>query len=191
MDLHFQGLKDSYFAGMEQYEERQTAYLDNQFLEFRNMIQSTVEAQNAIIVILGISRCRIAEEIECIFIVFRPRDKERTEVTDVLRILGSTPRSLNLDFLYFAFWIYQSWKSRLSERFSPERERITWEGEILGYTGGFSPERELSRLGEKWQFGAVDTREKRALQEQRALGLILELEKRVNMNAENEDVKNK
>ncbi|KAF1872244.1 hypothetical protein Lal_00038030, partial [Lupinus albus] len=24
MDLHFQGLKDSYFAGMEQYEERQT-----------------------------------------------------------------------------------------------------------------------------------------------------------------------
>ncbi|KAF1888698.1 hypothetical protein Lal_00036739 [Lupinus albus] len=39
--------------------------------------------------------------------------------------------------------------SRLSERFSPERERITWDGEILGYTGGFSPERELSRLGEK------------------------------------------
>ncbi|KAF1863144.1 hypothetical protein Lal_00045136 [Lupinus albus] len=32
---------------------------------------------------------------------------------------------------------------------SLERERITWEGEILGYTGGFSPERELSRLGEK------------------------------------------
>ncbi|KAF1870608.1 hypothetical protein Lal_00025925 [Lupinus albus] len=52
---------------------------------------------------------------------------------------------------------YQSWKSCLSERFSPERERITWEGEILGYTGGFSPERELSRLGENWQFGAVDT----------------------------------
>ncbi|KAF1859993.1 hypothetical protein Lal_00027841 [Lupinus albus] len=44
---------------------------------------------------------------------------------------------------------YQFWKSRLSERFSPEREGITWEGEILGYTGGFSPERELSRLGEK------------------------------------------
>ncbi|KAF1883384.1 hypothetical protein Lal_00042292 [Lupinus albus] len=52
---------------------------------------------------------------------------------------------------------YQSWKSRLSERFSPERERIPWEGEIQGYTGGFSPERELSRLGEKWQFGVVDT----------------------------------
>ncbi|KAF1885864.1 hypothetical protein Lal_00042738 [Lupinus albus] len=52
---------------------------------------------------------------------------------------------------------YQSWKSRLSERFSPERERIPWEGQILGYTGGFSPERELSRLGEKWQFGVVDT----------------------------------
>ncbi|KAF1888915.1 hypothetical protein Lal_00036674 [Lupinus albus] len=52
---------------------------------------------------------------------------------------------------------YQSWKPRLIERFSPERERITWEGEILDYTGGFSPERELSRLGEKWQFWAVDT----------------------------------
>ncbi|KAF1898727.1 hypothetical protein Lal_00015470 [Lupinus albus] len=48
MDLHFQGLKDSYFAGMEQYEERQTAYSDNQFQEFRNLIQSTVEAQNAL-----------------------------------------------------------------------------------------------------------------------------------------------
>ncbi|KAF1888314.1 hypothetical protein Lal_00011135 [Lupinus albus] len=47
MDLHFQGLKDSYFAGMEQYEERQTAYSDNQFQELRNMIQSTAEAQNA------------------------------------------------------------------------------------------------------------------------------------------------
>ncbi|KAF1863091.1 hypothetical protein Lal_00041078 [Lupinus albus] len=47
MDLQFQGLKDSYFAGMEQYEERQTAYSDNQFQELRNMIQSTAEAQNA------------------------------------------------------------------------------------------------------------------------------------------------
>ncbi|KAF1896126.1 hypothetical protein Lal_00042892 [Lupinus albus] len=36
--MHFQGLKDSYFAGMEQYEERQTA----------NLIQSTAEAQNAL-----------------------------------------------------------------------------------------------------------------------------------------------
>ncbi|KAF1891530.1 hypothetical protein Lal_00012422 [Lupinus albus] len=53
--------------------------------------------------------------------------------------------------------ILNSWKPRLSERFSSERERITWEGEILGYTGGFSPERELSRLGEKWKFWAVDT----------------------------------
>ncbi|KAF1859073.1 hypothetical protein Lal_00000899 [Lupinus albus] len=52
---------------------------------------------------------------------------------------------------------YQSWKSRLSERFSPERERLTWEGEIMNYTGGFSPERELSRLGEKWHFGDVET----------------------------------
>ncbi|KAF1894466.1 hypothetical protein Lal_00046630 [Lupinus albus] len=32
---------------MEQYEERQTAYSDNQFQELRNMIQSTAEAQNA------------------------------------------------------------------------------------------------------------------------------------------------
>ncbi|KAF1895832.1 hypothetical protein Lal_00037948 [Lupinus albus] len=48
MDLHFQGLKDSYFAGMEQYEERQTAYSDNQFRELRNLIQSTTEAQNAL-----------------------------------------------------------------------------------------------------------------------------------------------
>ncbi|KAF1872185.1 hypothetical protein Lal_00039345 [Lupinus albus] len=48
MDLHFQGLKDSYFAGMEQYEERQTAYSDNQFWELRNLIQSTAEAQNAL-----------------------------------------------------------------------------------------------------------------------------------------------
>ncbi|KAF1854914.1 hypothetical protein Lal_00028237 [Lupinus albus] len=48
MDLHFQGLKDSYFAGMEQYEERQTAYSDNQFQELRNLIQSTAEAQNAL-----------------------------------------------------------------------------------------------------------------------------------------------
>ncbi|KAF1898717.1 hypothetical protein Lal_00028232 [Lupinus albus] len=48
MDLHFPGLKDSYFAGMEQYEERQTAYSDNQFQELRNLIQSTAEAQNAL-----------------------------------------------------------------------------------------------------------------------------------------------
>ncbi|KAF1891354.1 hypothetical protein Lal_00016986 [Lupinus albus] len=48
MDLHFQGLKDSYFAGMEQYEERQNAYSDNQFRELRNLIQSNAEAQNAL-----------------------------------------------------------------------------------------------------------------------------------------------
>ncbi|KAF1891441.1 hypothetical protein Lal_00017077 [Lupinus albus] len=34
--------------GMEQYEERQTAYSDNQFQELRNLIQSTAEAQNAL-----------------------------------------------------------------------------------------------------------------------------------------------
>ncbi|KAF1896102.1 hypothetical protein Lal_00042895 [Lupinus albus] len=33
---------------MEQYEERQTAYSDNQFQELRNLIQSTAEAQNAL-----------------------------------------------------------------------------------------------------------------------------------------------
>ncbi|KAF1874102.1 hypothetical protein Lal_00041546 [Lupinus albus] len=44
--------------------------------------------------------------------------------------------------------IYQSCDSRLSEGFSPQRERLTWEGEILGYTGGFSLERELGRLSE-------------------------------------------
>ncbi|KAF1881565.1 hypothetical protein Lal_00021420 [Lupinus albus] len=47
-------------------------------------------------------------------------------------------------------WVqgYQSWDSRLSEGFSPGRERLTWEGEILGYTKGFSPERGLARLSE-------------------------------------------
>ncbi|KAF1885985.1 hypothetical protein Lal_00032295 [Lupinus albus] len=43
---------------------------------------------------------------------------------------------------------YQSWKPRLIERFSLERKRISWEGEILD---------EDSRVGEKWQFWAVDT----------------------------------
>ncbi|KAF1892751.1 hypothetical protein Lal_00042644 [Lupinus albus] len=52
---------------------------------------------------------------------------------------------------------YQPWDPRLSRRFSLGRERFTWEGEILGYTREFSPEQELSRLGEKWHFGAVDT----------------------------------
>ncbi|KAF1876667.1 hypothetical protein Lal_00031575 [Lupinus albus] len=33
---------------MEQYEERQTAYSDNQFQELRNLIQSTAEAHNAL-----------------------------------------------------------------------------------------------------------------------------------------------
>ncbi|KAF1892737.1 hypothetical protein Lal_00042629 [Lupinus albus] len=42
-------------------------------------------------------------------------------------------------------------------RFSLERERFTWKGESLGYTRGFSPEREMSRLGEKWHLGLVDT----------------------------------
>ncbi|KAF1881598.1 hypothetical protein Lal_00039814 [Lupinus albus] len=46
------------------------------------------------------------------------------------------------------------WKPRLIQRFSLERERCIWEGEILGYTGGFSPERELYHPSEKWQFWA-------------------------------------
>ncbi|KAF1865917.1 hypothetical protein Lal_00033378 [Lupinus albus] len=52
---------------------------------------------------------------------------------------------------------YQSSDPRLSERSSLERERFNWEGEILGYTGGFSLEREMSCLGEKWHLGLVDT----------------------------------
>ncbi|KAF1865927.1 hypothetical protein Lal_00033389 [Lupinus albus] len=40
-----------------------------------------------------------------------------------------------------------SWKPRLIERFSPERKRISWEGEILDYTGGFSTGREMAILG--------------------------------------------
>ncbi|KAF1878047.1 hypothetical protein Lal_00041796 [Lupinus albus] len=65
-------------------------------------------------------------------------ERENEVVTELARL---TRTKLNT---HQAYW-----------RFSPERERITWEGEILGYTGGFSPERELSRLGEKWQFWAV------------------------------------
>ncbi|KAF1888991.1 hypothetical protein Lal_00039646 [Lupinus albus] len=45
--------------------------------------------------------------------------------------------------------VQKFWKPRLIERFSLERERCIWEGEILGYTGGFSPERELYHPGEK------------------------------------------
>ncbi|KAF1880019.1 hypothetical protein Lal_00022146 [Lupinus albus] len=52
-------------------------------------------------------------------------------------------------------WNAYSWKPRLIQRFSLERERCIWEGEILGYTGGFSPEQELYHPGEKWQFWAV------------------------------------
>ncbi|KAF1894174.1 hypothetical protein Lal_00004096, partial [Lupinus albus] len=74
----------------------------------------------------------------------------------------------------------KSWDSRLSERFLPGRERLTWEGEILGYTEGFSTERELARLGEK---GSTRRRGERReiFQGQGALILIQELEKRVGM----------
>ncbi|KAF1876719.1 hypothetical protein Lal_00031534 [Lupinus albus] len=43
----------------------------------------------------------------------------------------------------------RSWKPRLIQRFSLERERCIGEGEIVGYSGGFSPERELYHPREK------------------------------------------
>ncbi|KAF1896161.1 hypothetical protein Lal_00027234 [Lupinus albus] len=50
-------------------------------------------------------------------------------------------------------------EQRLNQRMDDGFQLLidSWEGEILGHTGEFSPERELSRLGEKWHFGAVDT----------------------------------
>ncbi|KAF1870987.1 hypothetical protein Lal_00020721 [Lupinus albus] len=75
---------------------------------------------------------------------------QNSSVTLIARTLYmSSVKDRNPIYANMSYSGYQSWKSRLSERFSPERERITWEGEILNYTGGFSPERELSRLGEK------------------------------------------
>ncbi|KAF1864566.1 hypothetical protein Lal_00043207 [Lupinus albus] len=65
--------------------------------------------------------------------------------------------SRDLEAVVFEAILSILFDSRLSERFSPGRGRLTWESEILGYTGGFSPERKLSRLGEKWHFGAVET----------------------------------
>ncbi|KAF1884148.1 hypothetical protein Lal_00035212 [Lupinus albus] len=45
---------------------------------------------------------------------------------------------------------YIAWEDNDTTRVgSLERERLNWKGEILGYTGGFSPERGLARLGEK------------------------------------------
>ncbi|KAF1866048.1 hypothetical protein Lal_00013484 [Lupinus albus] len=45
------------------------------------------------------------------------------------------------------------------KNFGPQRNhpKAHLGGEILGYTGGFSPEREMSRLGEKWHFRTVET----------------------------------
>ncbi|KAF1863071.1 hypothetical protein Lal_00018918 [Lupinus albus] len=56
----------------------------------------------------------------------------------------------------FDFREYQSRKPRLIQRFSLERERCIWEGEILGYTGGFSPKREFNTLAQvmKQYFGS-------------------------------------
>ncbi|KAF1863072.1 hypothetical protein Lal_00018919 [Lupinus albus] len=78
---------------------------------------------------------------------------------DILRVGGAIGTFLawQINLVHVVPNKYQSWGPRLSERFSLGRERFTWEGEILGYIGEFSPERELSRLGEKWHFGAVDT----------------------------------
>ncbi|CAL0323049.1 unnamed protein product [Lupinus luteus] len=49
MDLHFQGLKDSYHADLEQCEERLYAYHDNQYHNMRNLVQSSIETQNRFI----------------------------------------------------------------------------------------------------------------------------------------------
>ncbi|CAL0308179.1 unnamed protein product [Lupinus luteus] len=49
MDLHFQELKDFYHADLEHCEERLTAYHDNQYQNMRTLVQSSVEAQNALI----------------------------------------------------------------------------------------------------------------------------------------------
>ncbi|CAL0306617.1 unnamed protein product [Lupinus luteus] len=49
MDLHFQELKDSYHADLEQCEERLYAYHDNQYQNMRNLVQSSVETQNRFI----------------------------------------------------------------------------------------------------------------------------------------------
>ncbi|CAL0309472.1 unnamed protein product [Lupinus luteus] len=49
MDLHFQELKDSYHADLEQCEERLYAYHDNQYQNMRNMVQSSFETQNRFI----------------------------------------------------------------------------------------------------------------------------------------------
>ncbi|KAF1863123.1 hypothetical protein Lal_00015604 [Lupinus albus] len=59
--------------------------------------------------------------------------------------MGSgVPHSLKFESV---IGILNSWKPRLIERFWPERKRISWEGEILDYTGGFSPGREMAILG--------------------------------------------
>ncbi|KAF1869409.1 hypothetical protein Lal_00045272 [Lupinus albus] len=63
---------------------------------------------------------------------------------------GETKVALNLRESNIDVEVVHSWDPRLSEIFSLGRERFTWEGEILGHTGE-------SRLGEKWNFGDVDT----------------------------------
>ncbi|KAF1855395.1 hypothetical protein Lal_00035529 [Lupinus albus] len=63
----------------------------------------------------------------------------------ILIDMGSgVPHSLKFESV---IGILNSWKPRLIERFSPERKRISWEGEILDYTGRFSPGREMAILG--------------------------------------------
>ncbi|KAF1868027.1 hypothetical protein Lal_00015277 [Lupinus albus] len=87
----------------------------------------------------------------------------------VVQDISLSRRQRGFDFPWGVVEMLNSWKPRLIERFSPERERITWEGEIIGL-----------ELEEK--------KEKGAFQEQGALGLILELEKRVNMSDKEKDV---
>ncbi|KAF1892710.1 hypothetical protein Lal_00042599 [Lupinus albus] len=55
------------------------------------------------------------------------------------------------------------------------------------------PKNRRPKVAPAWMadYNFEEKRERRAFQEQGALGLILELEKRVNMNVGNEDVKDK
>ncbi|KAF1894484.1 hypothetical protein Lal_00043417 [Lupinus albus] len=71
MDLHFQGLKDSYFAGMEQYEERQTAYSDNQFQNFRSYLclSGEIRTLSFLLITLTILHLHLNHSLED----FRPR----------------------------------------------------------------------------------------------------------------------
>ncbi|KAF1888904.1 hypothetical protein Lal_00043246, partial [Lupinus albus] len=95
MDLHFQGLKDSYFAGMEQYEERQTAYSVNQFRELRNLIQSTAESQNALFCSDFRSYLCLSGEIRTLSFLLVDRNNNFRN----LRIISTTPTQSSSYFI--------------------------------------------------------------------------------------------